>query len=83
MFGIFNVWTAETELDNFDDREGVYFFTIGEFEDDGSMGREWAVVIHRVCDGRFPLDGAEAEKKVEQAQFMVDSMNQALQNMGG
>lgn len=62
-------WEAETDLDNPDDREGVYFLTIW------AGGDEWAVLIHRVCDGAYPLDGHDACEKQARAQFIVDALN--------
>lgn len=63
-------WEAETDIGNDDDREGVYFLTIHHPD-----GEEMAVVIHRVCDGRFPIDGDVAQAKVKSAELIVNSLN--------
>ena len=64
----FTGWEAETDLGNADDREGVYFLTIRE------DGEEWAIIVHRETP-EYPLDGPEADRKVEQAQQTVDALN--------
>ncbi|MGZ4745668.1 MAG: hypothetical protein ACXVYY_01160 [Oryzihumus sp.] len=62
-------WEAETDLGNDDDREGVYFLTITE------DGEELAVIVHRVCGGKYPLDGPVAQEKEVAAQRIVDALN--------
>jgi hypothetical protein len=82
MFAVYG-WEAETDLDNDDDREGVHFLTIAQVEVDGSKGDEWAIVVHRTCDGKYPLDGAVAARKLNNAEFIVDALNKAVQDLGG
>lgn len=62
-------WAAETDLDNDDDREGVYYLTIGDDED------ELAIIVHRTVGGKYPLDGDVANSKVVRAQRIVDALN--------
>lgn len=62
-------WEAETDLDNPDDREGVYYLTITE------DGEEFAVIMHRVVGGKYPLDGEVAVEKIERAERIVAAMN--------
>lgn len=50
---------------------------------DGSQDDEWACICHRTCGGKYPLDGPLANEKRERAQFIVDSLNDALCRMGG
>ena len=62
-------WAAETENENDDDREGVYYLTI---TDDGE---EMAVIVHRLVGGKFPLDGDVANGKVADAERIVAALN--------
>jgi hypothetical protein len=62
-------WEAETDLGNDDDREGVHYLTIVEDEE------EMAVIVHRTCGGKWPLDGPLAKKKEQDAQRIVDALN--------
>jgi hypothetical protein len=62
-------WEAETELGNDDDREGVFYLTIRDDEE------EMAIIVHRTRDGRFPIDGPVAKIKEGQAQLIVDALN--------
>lgn len=65
-------WTdfeAETDLGNPDDREGVYYLTIRD------EGEELAILVHRTCGGRNPLDGKFAERRRRDAQRIVDALN--------
>jgi len=48
-----------------------YILTIREH------GEELAVIVHRVCGGRFPLDGEVAERKRRSAQRIVQAMGLA------
>ena len=64
----FTGWEAETDLDNDYDREGVYFLTIRDNEE------EMAIIIHRASE-KYPLDSPVAEQKVERAQKIVDALN--------
>lgn len=38
-------------------------------------GEELAVIIHRDCDGKYPIDGPKADAKRAQAQMIVDALN--------
>ena len=38
-------------------------------------GEEYAVIVHRVCGGKYPLDGDIAEQKRKDAQYIVDALN--------
>lgn len=58
----FTDWEPET------DREGVYFLTIRENEE------ELAIIVHRVTE-EYPLDGDLAASKVLRAQDIVDALN--------
>jgi hypothetical protein len=62
-------WEAETELGNRDDREGVFYLTIRDDEE------EMAIIVHRTADGRFPITGPVAKIKEGQAQLIVDALN--------
>lgn len=62
-------WEAETDLDNDDDREGVYFLTILDYDE------ELAVIIHRTEGDAHPLDGKLAEQKIVNAQRIVNALN--------
>lgn len=67
-------WVPETDNDNEDDRENVYYLTIGDH------GEEFATIVHRtVPDGdgveKFPLDGRIANKKIKRAKTIVAALN--------
>ena len=64
-------WTAETDNDNDDDREGVYYLTITE------GGEEIATIMHRVCGGKYPLDGVVAQQKCADADQIVNALRGA------
>jgi hypothetical protein len=66
----FTGWEAEADLGNDDDREGVHYLTITDPD-----GEEYAVIVHRVCDGRYPLDGPGAQSKVRRAEHIVAALN--------
>jgi hypothetical protein len=66
----FTGWEAEADLGNDDDREGVHYLTITDPD-----GEECAVIVHRVCDGRYPLDGPGAQSKVRRAEHIVAALN--------
>lgn len=72
-------WQSEVEETDGDGREGVYFLTIGLYEtDEGGgeyMAEEVASIIHRTVGGKYPLDGPEAEKRVENARKIVRALN--------
>jgi hypothetical protein len=61
-------WEKETDLDNDDDRENVYYLTITE------NGEEYAVIIHRASE-QFPIDGDVANAKILRAQQIVEALN--------
>lgn len=68
----------ENEYSWFDWEESVdvaemYYLTIVDSE-----GEEYALIAHRTCNGKFPLDGELAESKRERAQFIVDALNATL-----
>jgi hypothetical protein len=58
-------WEQEDE-----GREGVYFLTIADFD-----GDEVAIIVHRVCNGRYPLDGELAKQKVRNAKMLIEAWN--------
>lgn len=60
-------WEAETDLGNDDDREGVYFLTIRDDDE------EIAVIIHRAPDGKYPSDPI-AEGKIRTADRIVRAL---------
>lgn len=63
----------EFELDESSDAiAGKYLITIH----DGN-GEEVAVIVHRTCEGRFPLDGTVAGAKRDHAQRIVNALNRA------
>lgn len=83
---MFAWYDFESEPDLTGDGSGdpdTYYLTIATVYPDGSMGDEWAVICHRICNGRFPIDGDLANKKRENAQFIVDALNDALHRLGG
>jgi hypothetical protein len=63
-------WMAETDNDNADDREGVWYLTIVDPD-----GEEYAVIMHRLCGGKYPLDGELAQSKVARAETIVAALN--------
>lgn len=66
-------WAAETENENDDDREDVYYLTITE------GGEEMAVIMHRLVGGKYPLDGEVANSKVRDAERIVAALNMRAQ----
>lgn len=42
----------------------------------GEDNEEIAVVVHRTCNGKYPLDGPLANEKRQQAQRIVDLLNE-------
>ena len=64
MYQIFG-WEDEDE-----GREGVHYLTIADGD-----GEEIAVIIHRICDGKYPLDGELAMAKFANAQHIVKALN--------
>jgi hypothetical protein len=65
-------WQPETDNDNPDDREGVWYLTIVDPD-----GEEYAVIMHRTCNGKYPIDGELARRKVAQAKHIVAALNAA------
>ena len=54
----------------------THYITIATVDPiDGSMGDEWAVICHRICGGKYPLDGDLANEKRARAQAIVDALN--------
>lgn len=43
--------------------------------DPGGDNDEVAVIVHRTCDGRFPIDGPLAESKRQTAEALVEVLN--------
>lgn len=39
---------------------------------------EYAIIIHRTCNGRFPLDGELANSKVRRAHRIMNALNATL-----
>ncbi len=65
-------WAEETDLDNDDDREDVWFLTIVD------SGEEMATIVHRTCGGRYPLEGPLGKSKEANAQLIVDALNEKV-----
>jgi hypothetical protein len=63
-------WESEADLGNDDDRDDVYYITIINPE-----GDEYAIIVHRTCDGKYPLDGPGAQSKVRRAEHIVAALN--------
>ena len=59
------------EEDEADEIPGKYILTIY----DGEPLDEMAVIVHRVCEGKYPLDGELANRKRADAQRIVDALN--------
>lgn len=38
-------------------------------------GEEYATIVHRVCGGKYPIDGPLAEEKRQRAQHLVETLN--------
>lgn len=53
----------------------THYLTIAVVERDGSKGDEIAVICHRTCDGKYPIDGILANEKRRHAQTVVDALN--------
>ena len=54
----------------------THYLTIAVVEpSDGSKGDEIAVICHRTCDGKYPIDGVLANEKRRRAQVIVDALN--------
>lgn len=69
-------WAPEPEMTG--DGEGdpeKYFLTIVD-----ERGEEIAVIVHRICNGKYPIDGDLALRKQHNAQVIVDALNA---NMNG
>lgn len=68
------------EPDTVDNIPDKYTLTIGAWERDEFSGEysfmdETAVIVHRTDNDRFPLDGAIADRKRQNAQIIVDGLN--------
>lgn len=69
----------EPEPDGTGDGSGdpdKHILTIAVVEKDGSMGDEIAVIVHRTCDGKYPIDGVLANEKRRHAEVIVAALNQ-------
>lgn len=42
---------------------------------DPSDWEEWMVIVHRICGGKFPIDGELAQEKEVRAQVICDVLN--------
>lgn len=65
---------ADESTDNVDDK---YVAVIGPLDTNGCVTDELAIIVHRTCGGRFPLDGDVANNKRATAQQIVDALNAA------
>lgn len=63
-------WFDFEEDESTDQIPGKYVLTIADAD-----GEEVAVIIHRVCGGKFPYDGPDMEDKRQTAQMIVDALN--------
>ncbi|WP_159599953.1 hypothetical protein [Agromyces humi] len=61
------------EEDEADGIAGKYVLTIRRDEE------EFAVIVHRTVDGKFPLDGVVADMKRMHAELIVDELNAAYE----
>lgn len=66
-------WESEEEATDGPARPDTHFITIRE------DGEELAVIVHRTCDGQFPLDGEVAKSK----EAIADRIVAALRAVGG
>jgi hypothetical protein len=64
-------WESEEEATDGPARPDTHFITIRE------DGEEIAVIVHRTCDGEFPLDGEEAKSKEALAERIVAALRGA------
>lgn len=69
-FYTYTDWEPETNYP--DGRPDVYFISIVDH-----YGDEVAVIIHRTCDGLYPLDGPVARSKMERAQKIANALTHA------
>ena len=65
-------WEAEADNDNDDDRKDVYYLMITD------AGEEMAIIVHRTCGGKYPLDGSVALAKMARADWIVAALNAAV-----
>lgn len=65
-------WRDFEEDDSTDEIQDKFILAIVD-ED----GEEVAVIVHRTCDGRHPLDGPVAERKRQNAERIVNALNAA------
>jgi len=61
-------WESEEEATDGPARPDTHFITIRE------DGEEIAIIVHRTCDGEFPLDGEEAKSKEVMADRIVAAL---------
>lgn len=68
-------WEAEPNMtgDGSGDPD-KHFLTINDPE-----GEEYALIVHRVCNGKFPLDGEVAYEKTLRAKNIVAALNDQIQ----
>ena len=60
-------WDEDDSTDEIPDKYIITIWTPGE--------EEMAVIVHRTCDGKYPLDGDVANEKLLNAQQIVDALN--------
>lgn len=68
----------ESEPDGTGDGSGdpdKHILTIGLW-DHGAFSQETCVIVHRTCDGKYPLDGPLAESKRATARHIVKVLNE-------
>lgn len=68
----------EPEPDTTGDGSGdpdKHILTIADGLNTTSWPEEICVIVHRTCDGRFPLDGRVAARKRRLAQWVSDALN--------
>lgn len=66
-------WSGWDEDDSTDAIPDKYVITIWTPDEE-----EMAVIVHRTCNGKYPIDGPLANEKMVNAQQIVDALN--LQN---
>lgn len=68
----------EPEPDTTGDGSGdpdKYILTIADGLGTEHWPEEVAVIVHRTCDGRYPIDGDLANQKRHNAQVICDALN--------
>lgn len=63
-------WTGWAEDDSTDEIPDKYVITIWTPDE-----KEMANIIHRTCEGKYPIDGPVANEKLLNAQQIVDALN--------